>query len=145
MSHTIDPNAVATMQGRELDALIAEHLFGWRVGDISSKRRAPAPALMGKLSEPKNGPDKWLVCPHYTTDHAAFFAMVEAVRAKGWAMQIDWWPGGHASVDLVPVKDDQPDESRRPVRGEGSTLTLAFARAALQACLMDTKREDNRS
>lgn len=133
MSHTIDPNAVATMQGRELDALIAEHLFGWRVGDISSKRRAPAPALMGKLSEPKNGPDKWLVCPHYTTDHAAFFAMVEAVRAKGWeVVNMRYYRsnrGWYVRLDDIKL---------RPVTAIGDTLPLAFARAALQAILMES-------
>lgn len=118
MTHTIDPNAVATMQGRELDAAIAHWLF-----------RRPAVYAWPDATFP------FADIPAYSSDPAAFFAMVEAVREKGWNYKM--WDGGHKRSHKVELFFTENGDVARRALGEASTLPLAFARAAVSACLSD--------
>lgn len=98
------------MPPRELDALLHERLFkfaddfpimGWKVRGL-----------------PKS------YC--YSTDPAAFFAMVERVREGGWEVVNMCY---YRSTKHWYVRLD--DAKFRPVTSIGDTLPLAFARAAL--------------
>lgn len=116
------PNAVATMQGRELDGMVHQHLFGVR----------SYPGAVNKNEWYCDQSDWMNPVPHYTTDPAAFFAMVEAVRAKCAGVDMAWGPDGDWHIWLA-----LDASASRAVTATADTLPLAFARAALLACLSD--------
>lgn len=137
---SMTPDAVATMEGRELDAALHGRLFGREVRHVQGDD-------WRTRVDVKN--DKWEgevedQVPHYSTDPAAFFAMVEKVRANGW-MFIDMHVGfydtetvwtvcitcGRGPCELHGNKEDDAHS----VEARWHTLPLAFARAALLTCL----------
>jgi Phage ABA sandwich domain len=62
--------------GRELDALVAEYIFGWRDCKISRMRYVgQSPELMGR--PPDMGPGSAQSVPKVSTDIAAFWQVVE--------------------------------------------------------------------
>lgn len=109
---TIDPATVATMQGRELEESIFR-LFG--IADC-------------------------------LTSPATFFTLLEAVRAKGWTsidMHVSYIDGEACwTVNITCGRGPcelhgNPHDDWHGVEAEGHTLPLAFARAALLACLTE--------
>lgn len=106
--------AVAEMSGRELDAAINFHLFGY-------SRTYDWPGASYPFAD---------VTAYSTEEGPAFFAMLAAVRARDLYVEIvqsnrkDEWV-----VLLHPWGGESVAEAR------GDTLPLAFARAALMTTL----------
>jgi hypothetical protein len=59
--------------GRELDALVAEKVMGWR--DVSDGYGTPPEATLWEAIH---------IIPHYSTDIAAAWQVVERMRDQGW-------------------------------------------------------------
>lgn len=70
------------------------------------------------------------------TSPAAFFTMVEAMRAKGWRVSVQETDitEGKGTAWWVMLTNDEYKCNRY---GRDDTLSAAFARAALSACLSD--------
>lgn len=68
--------------------------------------------------------------PHYSTDIAAAFQVVEAMRAKGWGVQIDDH-GFLLEEWRVLFMQDTSDESRIVCSADAPTLPLAICQSAL--------------
>lgn len=104
--------------GRELDTLIAERVFALTVVEDPVNYRGVQIARAGR-----EGSD----LPHYSTDHAAAWQVVEQMQAQGWNFACDdmgglpWW-----------VEFSQAGY-RRGGQNTASTLPLAVCRAALAA------------
>lgn len=136
---TIDPSTVATMQGRELDAAVHEHVCG-----PHEKELCPQCEGYGKAHDEHlrlircwhcEGTGKMFAeSPYYTAFRAAFFAMVDAVRAKGWS--VETYYGADDSAYVTLDHDTHNNITQRGVTAEMCTL---LARAALLACLSDVK------
>lgn len=117
-----DITAVPTLAGRELDAAVHEFVMGQEVA-IGVMHHGPDWVIVETIP--------WVIVTHYSRDRdPSLFDVLEKMREDGWAMQIDHWPSS-TSINLIPIKDDDLDDTRRPVRGIGSTLNEALARAAL--------------
>lgn len=110
----INPAAVATMTGRELDAAVHERLFGRSLVTTVGIDAA------GIEFREYRTPELYDQIPHYSTNFAALKDMIEAVRAKGWG-----WEAQHSGRRVWLSKGWEQ------VLGEGDTLPLAFARAAV--------------
>ena len=87
--------------GRELDALVAERVMGWRIDDADGKWTSPSPNAITHFTRP----------PAYSTDIAAAMEIVPRLRAFGWVyftlqsfapvieqlqwsedtMKVEWW------------------------------------------------------
>lgn len=148
--------------GRELDALVAERVMGWKRAGADSYIRPAHRASLDFPGETINdwdakGPHDWLVAPNafhrdqyvafcgcestveipaYSTDIAVAWDVVVAMRAKGWVVSIN----NECARDCVgvvferdPSREDDEDE-RPPVICHDDTVALAVCRAALQAC-----------
>ncbi len=72
-------NTVVVTSLRELDALVAEHVMGWR--SVSKPKEAPDPKDLEDYFGIAEGAC-WLV-PHYSTDIAAAWQVVEKIYADG--------------------------------------------------------------
>lgn len=109
--------------GRELDALVAERVMGWR--SIGSDG-------ISTFGDPPNDPldlsgtgDGHFHVPRYSTDISAAWEVVE--KAKDWRITID---GGEYHGDSWGVKIANNDGY---FYGFGDTAPLAICRAALAA------------
>lgn len=121
--------------GRELDALVAEKVMGlpvrWREDpyrEIGMPVKGREPWLKGRA----NGVEyDWAPVPRYSADMSAAWKIVDAMNARGHALnrlaQIPYWAcwfGG-------PYKDSDTDPPI--VFGSGSTAPVAICAAALAA------------
>ena len=129
--------------GRELDALVAERVMDWRwlVSQVSGRRALfppdHAPEWFGRVadgSEPLT--DQWDTrLPHYSTDIAAAWQVVEKMRER--------WPVVRLEVDVegwrVEIHTDEGTPSYyRPVAEDyADTWPLAICRVALKAVAAD--------
>ena len=87
--------------GRELDALIAEKIIGWRVDYDSYRHWTDIPGVKAKdliLSEPGyifHGEKTIEDVPHYSTDIAAAWQVAEKVRLTVAPFGADMWSATH--------------------------------------------------
>lgn len=109
------------MTDRELDALVAEKVMGWRIERYMTN--PPKPTGMGMP------PDSTTIAeiPAYSTDIAAAWEVVEKMRAQGFDNQFSW-------------RADRPGHRSRPFAcfgrngsAEADTLQKAICLAALKA------------
>lgn len=136
--------------GREMDAQVAEKVMGatWRDSDsvdraVCTMRKMcgrPKRALVlagrvmcwqsvsGAMLIPDDGPHDTL--PHYSTDIAAAWLVVEKLRADGWDFNFDHDVGrsAHALFTRRPILSDCLFEQY------ADTAPLAICKAALAAC-----------
>lgn len=133
MTTTIDPSAVATMQGRELDAAIGSLLF-----ELPRVEHHPIGWLYNDGRPDSFVAGCWHQVPNYSTNPAAFFAMVERVREAGWHFiasdgGVDVLKSPQSEEFTVDLYRPDPEafDGERSVQGHADTLPLAFARAAL--------------
>jgi Phage ABA sandwich domain len=121
--------------GRALDALVAERVMGWT--DIRNDHYVlldPAGVWMGRApqSQPWDSPqdkDRGIsLVPHYSTDIAAAWLLVECLRDEGWLLSITPdEPGGGWAVQYKPKERNLHGWER------ADTVPLAICRAALAA------------
>lgn len=116
--------------GRDLDAIVAERVMGfrWYVSSSSGNRGIFEPDRRPSwFTKPANGDEPlatdhdWQV-PKYSTDVAAAFAVVDAAVLT-CRILLD----GRATVEFVEAALPEP----RSWRATGETVALAISRAAL--------------
>ena len=80
---------IKRLEGRELDAAVAEHVMGWE------RYGPPGFEYLGNpRTDPETDPD-WSRVPRYSTDIAAAWQVVELMRERGWTMRLyEWQKGG---------------------------------------------------
>lgn len=120
---TINPSTVAKIQGRELDGMVYHHLFGVR----------SYPRNTNKREWYCDQSDWMLPVPHYSTDPAMFFVMMEAVQAKGWRVAFTMARPSELFRGRFRWRVELADKSGWTHYGFADTLPIAFARAALLA------------
>lgn len=131
------PGTVATMAGRELDKLVAERVFGISPRMVRAKGSTNTFEVQTDNAYCQDGQcderelSIYFQALEYSTDPAAFFALLERVRELGLYVETDQSRDGAWIVRLQPWGGDVTAEAR------GATLPLAFARAAV-AAMMDT-------
>jgi hypothetical protein len=105
--------------GRELDALIAERVMGWRQTLFSN---------FPDQLEPPDEPGKARSVPHYSTDIAAAWLVVEKMRLTHW-VEVLVYP------ELVFVRAGRLGDTHKVkvIRNEAATSPLAICLAALKA------------
>ena len=114
------------LKGRELDAAVAEEVMGWT--DFVDEQNISTAGLWGH--EPSN---HYSFVPHYSTDIAAAWTVVEKVgeTTPGFSL-IDWPPDGEAERWVAQIgSHNYPDD----LWGEALAPTApeAICRAALTA------------
>ncbi len=131
-----DRAAVAGMSGRELDAAVCSFVFGILPREIRVKGSTEVvecqtdnPAVIDGIwteRELRN-----FQAPEYSTDLGpSFFAMISAVRQKGWWPTMELTSREEWTVDLTHLGETL-SKCRGSVEASADTLPLAFARAAL--------------
>lgn len=113
--------------GRELDALIALEVFRYTL-DYEFADTLGAPCV----PELRDGYDEWGMLPHYSTDMADAWLVVEKFRADGCFFDL-----GDKPSDLDDLTSARTWNAfiNRTTRGPDSdTAPLAICRAALAAC-----------
>jgi hypothetical protein len=117
--------------GRELDALVAEKVMGWQRGRRYGNGNGEW-IIDGKTSVSRT----WDSTPHYSTDIAAAWLVVErTTRERDWRWQISV-VRGLAHVWLVPIWHAATEADLRAQPDymvEDETAPLAICRAALVA------------
>lgn len=106
-------DALKLPAGRELDAVVCEHL-GYELSQRGGHYRIK--------------PDNWTPVPNYSTDLSAAWTLVEKLREKWGVCRIE------VSVKYAHVEFCQPSHE---VQGMAETLPLAIARAALRVFWKD--------
>lgn len=124
--------------GRQLDALIAEKVMGWKWADAKYygwKQFSNYPPEIEsvsttKLLVPPDGPDRLI--PGYSTEIAAAWEVVEKVRAlpeaQGWGVMVGALPSGTFQCWLKYRDCENTDINER-----AATAPLAICLAALKA------------
>lgn len=134
--------AETQLSDRELDALVAERLMGWR--DVTINRNdgnwitiygcKPAwmsfPSfwqLQGAISKGRGGEEKRHI-PDYSTDTACAFQVVEKMRERGFGVTLttkhNFW-----RVEIYP----EPDNGYDGLNVEDDSLAKAICLAALES------------
>ncbi len=98
--------------GRELDALVAEKVMGWKM-DASAVWHGPGPSC--------------LVLPHYSTDIADAWEIVEKLQSQDWACILD------NVKDFLGNWQAHFEKDRRACTAESESAPHAIALAALKA------------
>ncbi len=146
--------------GRELDALIAEKVMGWRWFRFLNKcylippRNTetgfdPAHVLSHWDGEGKEGtPDlEWTTLSsypnfrlrHYSTDIAAAWEVVEKVQANGWTFHVDDVGFNNGIEGKWRVLLTEAETGDKHVFADGDTAPHAICLAALKAMSATTK------
>jgi hypothetical protein len=82
--------------GRELDALIAEKIFGYTLDyEFADMHIPPAPAV----KELRDGMDEWGILPFYSTEIGDAWLVVELMHTRGFWCQIRTPFEGHDTAD----------------------------------------------
>lgn len=126
--------SVATLSGRELDAAVHHFVAGKPIHQIGSKE-------WNDLEWVESSPRGYSIIPAYSTSEGeSFFALIAAVRAKGWTF-IDMQVGFYDTETVWTVcitcgrgpceLHGNPHDDAHSVEARADTLPLAFARASL--------------
>ena len=108
--------------GRELDALIAEKVMGWR------KTRG---GYTNDLTKQWSVPEKQL--PLYSTSIKAAWEVVEKLRGKGYYFDLDGDKDGGARGELIPWIAEFSNVNKKKYSGYAKTAPHAICLAALEA------------
>lgn len=137
--------------GRELDALVAEKVMGWRrsLGCFDNRNNwNPEGVILVPFPGTEYGPKReWTTnpitntrnVPHYSTDIAAAWEVVERLRENGWVIGIgiddEPWEdpagGGTHGCSLLGCNRGRTDAT--DIREYADTTPLAICLAALKA------------
>lgn len=114
--------------GRELDALVAEKVMGWSGIDKKWDYETNESFLGGKT--PDWDGRQFYEVPHYSTDIAAAWLVVEKLRTPNWEFQLDHtrfmiW---HCRIETTAGEGSASSDS-----SQGETAPLAICLAALKA------------
>lgn len=117
-----------TEAGRELDARIAEAVFGYTLDyEFADLHVPPAP----HVKELRDQYDEWGVLPHYSSDIAAAWLVVEALRARGiWLEELS---GRYEESYRAGFSWRDPARGMLYRQAMAATAPLAICRAALEA------------
>lgn len=126
-STIVESRASRDATGRELDALVAEKVMGWRWRGGRGLKLLVAPEAdtwYELRGDERIAADAFRDVPHYSTAIAAAWLVVEGLRAEGWDFSLRNYSTWTATFDRMdrgaPVHD-----------ADGSTAPLAICRAAL--------------
>jgi hypothetical protein len=130
-------NEQVAKQGREMDALVAERVMGWRWLKVIGCRNPifmppeqlaeylPEYVKKNVLSYDGNPPSR---LPHYSTDITAAFHVIEHLRQQSMMLSVSWGNDGGWWCVIYP-------ETGSPVEGDyAETAAEAICLAALRAC-----------
>ncbi len=114
--------------GRELDARIAETVFGYTPDyEFADLHVPPAP----HVKELRDQYDEWGILPAYSTDIAAAWLVVEELRARGiWLEELS---GRYETSYRAGFSWRDPERGVRYQQAMADTAPLAICRAALEA------------
>lgn len=92
----------AEMTARERDALVAEHVMGWRWVKVTPDKafygddaiKLGGFWLDGTCSVNTTRADGTPNCPHYSTNIAAAWEVVERMGSLGWVVEVRVFPEG---------------------------------------------------
>lgn len=118
------------VDSRLINCALAEHLFGFRVADLSSRADRYMPAIVGD-AERNYKVDEYECVPDYLTGDGMLMVL-RALRDRGWAVEMtgDRERAGWG-VDLY---DERPEE-RGPERFLGAGIDLELPMAVTRAAL----------
>lgn len=147
--------------GRELDALIAEHVIGWMWLPYTTGRGRPCHILCPPGTSPLkelphgeqvSGPQTAAECemlpliprvilhhalPRYSIDIAAAWEVILATRARDWWWKIESHHGKDGGWEGSVWMDHKSDpEGTRSICWEAETPQLAICRAALYGVML---------
>lgn len=112
--------------GRELDALLALEVFRYTL-DYEFADTLGAP----NVKELRDQYDEWGMLPHYSTDIADAWAIVENLRSRGWFFDLGDKPSN--MDDLASPRVWNAFVNRTTRGPDAGTPALAICRAALAA------------
>jgi len=122
---------IMRLEGRELDAAVAEHVMGWTNVIYSDITAAP------KGVRPDGLPD---AVPHYSEDIAAAWQVVERLTAMGYQFELAFVPRYEPepwlALFFVPPRRPAPASS-----AFAATAAEAICRAALLAVCGEENRD----
>lgn len=133
--------------GRELDALVAEHVMGWKRVDVPKDYDGQnagvtlLPATPSSIGwDPKGAYALWHFCPYYSTDIAAAWLVVEKLVNEGkvFIVKGDGLRTGDYPLKWTVLCDNQP-------RTDANTAPLAICLAALKAVSYQLDRKEPNS
>ena len=107
--------------GRELDALIAEKVMGWKVDRIVEHNNTTGDELLHIF-----GPDKF---PHYSTQIADAWLVVEKLGKDDWTYTIV----GNSSYNRCDLRKWLSHNNWAHLYSDADTAPLAICLAALKA------------
>ncbi len=113
---------VDTLSGRDLDAMVAQHVFGLLIEPRTNSRTGEKDFVY------EVHPGQWVVVPFYTASMAASISVEVALQQRGWKRKE--WRGAWKAPNDVHVVLEHSDG--RSVEGVG-LLNEALCRAALKA------------
>ncbi len=136
------------MDNREIDALVAEHVMGWRWVEHGGFDWIVPPDVVPDIAffmwghrihddKPQFSGEFENVLPHHSTDIAAAWKVVEAMRAAGWRLHIQDASsrGNSKSKDELgrPYWSAELERYEHCEYGYGPTVPRAICIAALRA------------
>ena len=113
---------VDTLSGRDLDAMVAQHVFGLVIEPRTNSRTGEKDFVH------EVHPGQWVLVSFYTASMAASISVEVALQGRGWKRKE--WRGAWKSPNDVRVVLEHSDG--RTVEAVG-LLTEALCRAALKA------------
>lgn len=140
--------------GRELDATIAENIFGykWMIPELNGKYRLlvdpeRAQSLIGTgRRESENKREEryadWSYdrhFPHYSTAWEGAGLVLELLHKQGWEIDIYMTQDNHFLTECLISKPEWQEDDR--VRGRDESPFIAICRAALKTKLLTAARE----
>lgn len=108
--------------GPELDANVAERVFGWTGCQVQHGRFAGYPPNSGQFTFGRP----------YSTDIAAAWLVVERMRDRGYWVRIEDYTDGWRVTFSVPSKDEPDDWLNDVMLSEAGTMPAAVCDAALE-------------
>lgn len=133
--------------GRELDKLIGQHIMRYRLyhydKDIEENcyimlvdEDFDSVLNLGYVGERDTEEEAWDDCPHFSTDIAAAWEVVEKMRLESWGVTITSW--GHDET----MGEDPWLVTFGFQRGPCNFMSLSFPEAACKAALLSLLKED---
>jgi len=126
------PSAKSEMKpGRELDALVAEKVMGWKDCKVHPDPKFAAAGLCGLKPNRLPNPIEWGIAPvpHHSTDIKAAWEVVEKLKGKELShLTLTYWP--------VPDEwscEDAQNEDNPKIGAVAKTAPHAICLAALKA------------